>query len=143
MIGQEAAQQLAFAAPEIQHARSAGRLQHLEHGVETAFVEADRPLDRRFLLVLLGCGGLFFGLFLRRQTRDSVTNEPSLVHEIPRDDHIARRMAVEPALPVTKQLLDFVVPNPVVLLIVENRNEHAQVRQEFAQPARCPKRDCE
>ena len=42
---------------------------------------------------------------------------------------------------MTKQLLDFVVPDPVVLLIVENRNEHVQVRQEVAQPARCSERD--
>ena len=65
------------------------------------------------------------------------------MHEISRDDRIAGRMAVEPALAVTKQLFDFVVPHPVVLLIVENRNEHVQVRQQFAQPARCSKRDGE
>jgi hypothetical protein len=37
-------------------------------------------------------------------------------------------MAIEPALPMTKQLLDFVVANPVVLLIVENRDQDVQVR---------------
>ena len=122
VIGEEAAQELALAATEIEDARSARSLQHLEHRVEPAFVEADRPLDRRFLFVLLGRGGLFLGLFLRRQPGDGVANEPSLMHQIARDDGIARRMAVEPALAVTKQLLDLVVPNPVVLLIVENRN---------------------
>ena len=40
-------------------------------------------------------------------------------------------MLIKPALPVTKQLLDFVVTNRVVLLIVENRNEHIQVRQDL------------
>src|SRR3954447_3261747 len=44
-------------------------------------------------------------------------------------------MAIEPALSVTKQLLDLVVPNPVVLLIVENRNQDVQVRQQLTQPA--------
>ena len=52
-------------------------------------------------------------------------------------------MALEPALPMAKQLLDFVVANPVVLLIVENRDEDVQMRQDFAQPARCAKRDRE
>jgi hypothetical protein len=44
---------------------------------------------------------------------------------------------------MTKQLLDFVVTDPVVLLIVENRDQHVQVRQDFAQSACCPKRDSE
>ena len=88
MIGQEAAQELAFAAPQIEDTRSARSLQHLEHGVEPAFVETDRPLDRRFLLVLLGCCGLLFGLFLRRQPGDGVADEPSLMDEIARDDGI-------------------------------------------------------
>ena len=143
VIGQEAAQELAFAAPQIEHTRSAGSLQHLEHGVEAAFVQADRPLDRRLLFVLPSGRGFFLGLFLRRQPGDGVANEPSLMHEIARDDGVARRMAVEPALPVTKQLFDFVVPNPVVLLIVENRNQHVQVRQQVAQPARCSQRNRE
>jgi hypothetical protein len=64
------------------------------------------------------------------------------MNEIAGDDGIARGVAVEPALPVTKQLLDFVVPNPVVLLIIENRNEHVQMRQQVAQPTRCSKRHC-
>jgi hypothetical protein len=37
-------------------------------------------------------------------------------------------MAIEPALPMTEQLLDFVVANPIVLLIVESRDEDVQVR---------------
>jgi len=57
------------------------------------------------------------------------------MHQIARDDGIARRMTIEPALSVPKQLLDLVVPNPVVLLIIENRNQDVQVRQQVAQPA--------
>ena len=79
------------------------------------------------MLVLLGCGRLFFWLFLRCEPGDGVTNEPALMYEITRNDGIARRVALQPALPVTQQLFDFVVPYPVVLLIVENRNEHVQV----------------
>ena len=52
-------------------------------------------------------------------------------------------MAVEPALPTSKQLLDFIVSHPVVLLVVENRNEHVQVRQELVQSTRGSKRDRE
>ena len=53
------------------------------------------------------------------------------------------RMAVEPALAVAKQLLDLVVAHPVVLLIVENRNEHVEMRQQVAQPACRAERDGE
>jgi len=44
------------------------------------------------------------------------------MHEISARLCIARRMAIEPALSVPKQLLDLVVPNPVMLVIIENRN---------------------
>ena len=84
---------------------------------------------------------LFFGLFLRRQAGDGVANEPALMHEISRDDHVARGVSVEPALAVAQQLFDLVVTNPVVLLVVEHRNEHIEVRQQVAQPARRAKRD--
>src|SRR5262245_25162914 len=109
VIGEEAAQELAFAAPQIEDTRSARSLQHVKHGLEATFVETDPPLDRRFLLVLLRSCGFFLGLFLRRQPGDGVTNEPSLMHEITRDDGIARRMTIEPALSVTKQFFDLVV----------------------------------
>ena len=52
-------------------------------------------------------------------------------------------MAVEPALTVAKQLLDLVVADPVVLLIIEDRDEHVQVRQQVAQSARRSQRDGE
>src|SRR5262245_53454710 len=104
VIGQEPTQELTLATPQIEDTRSAGSLHYVEHGVEPTFVETDRPLNRRFLLVLLGCNGFLFRLFLGRQSRDGLTNEPSLVHQITRDDDVARRMAVEPPLPMTKQL---------------------------------------
>ena len=84
---------------------------------------------------------LFFGLFLCRQAGDSVANEPALMHEISRDDRVARGMSIEPALAVAKQLFDLVGSNPVVLLVVEHRNEHIQVRQQVAQSARRAERD--
>ena len=97
VIGQETTQELALAASQIEHTRSARIFRDIQDGVETTFVETDGPLDRRFLLVLLGRNSLLFGLFLRRQPRDGITNEPSLVHEISRDDNVARWMAVEPS----------------------------------------------
>ena len=53
------------------------------------------------------------------------------------------RVILEPALAVTKQLFDLVVSHPVVLLIVENRNEHVKMRQQVAQPPRRAERDGE
>lgn len=143
MIGQEATQELAFAAPEIQYARCAGRLQRLEHRVEPAFVEADRPFDRCFLLVFLGSGDLFLGLLLRGQPGDGIANESSLMHQISGHDRVPRRMAVKPALAMSKQFLHFVVTDPVVLLIVEDRNQYVEVRQQVAQSARCSQRNRE
>src|SRR6185369_3186452 len=52
MIGQQAAQELALAASQIEDAGGTRRLHHIEDGVEPPIVKTDRPLDRRFLLVL-------------------------------------------------------------------------------------------
>ena len=65
------------------------------------------------------------------------------MHEIARAIASRDGMADEPALAVAKQLLHLVVADPVVLLVVEHRNEHVQVRQQVAQPARRAERDGE
>ena len=81
-IGEQPPQQLALAAAEIEHARGARCLQHVEDRVEPLLVEADRALDGRLLLVLLCRDGLFLGLFFRRQPGDGVADEPALVHQV-------------------------------------------------------------
>src|SRR5262249_10625748 len=60
-----------------------------------------------------------------------------------RDNHVARRMLVQPALAMTQQLLDLIVSNPVVLLVVQYRDQYVQVRQQLAQSPRRSQRDSE
>ncbi len=45
-------------------------------------------------------------------------------------------MPGQPALAVPEQLLHLGVADPVVLLLVEDGDQHVEVRQELAQPAR-------
>ena len=102
-----------------------------------------RPFDRRLLLVLLHGRRFFVGLVLRCETRHRVTHEASLMREVARHDDLARRMALEPALAMTKELLHFVVADPVVLAIVDNGYEHVEVCQQVAEAAGGAQRDGE
>src|SRR5262245_37472301 len=43
-------------------------------------------------------------------------------------------MLSEPPLSFGKQLFQFVRPDEIVLAVVENRNEHVQVTEQFGQP---------
>ena len=44
-IGEQPAEQFALAAAKIEYPGGARGLQHIEHGIEAAFVKADRALD--------------------------------------------------------------------------------------------------
>src|SRR5262249_57185485 len=65
------------------------------------------------------------------------------VAEIAPGDQLALRMAREPALAVSQELLDLGVADPVVLLPVEDGDEDVELRQQLGQPARPRERDRE
>lgn len=141
VVRKQLSEQPPLTASEIEDARSAGRFQRLEYRFQPTLVEANRAFNRRLLFVLLCRDRLFLRLLLGGQSRDRVANEASLTHQVARDDHVSRRMLVQPAFTMTQELLDFVVSNTVVLLVVQYWDQHVQVRQQLAQAARRSQRD--
>ena len=134
VIGEEATQELALAAAEIRTREA-----------PEAFTTSNTASRRRSLRLIVfsidaSCSSIFAATISSSGCSSAVSlamaSRTSPVDaQVARNDGIARRMTIEPALSVPKQLLDLVVPNPVVLLIVENRNQDVQVRQQVAQPA--------
>jgi len=61
---------------EIKDAEAARMLLRPRNRVEPAFVQTDRPLDRRLLSSFWAAAGLLFGLFLRRQPGDASRTSP-------------------------------------------------------------------
>ena len=53
----------------------------------------------------------------------------TLAAQIATDDQLELRVSLQPAFAAPQQLLHFVFADPVVLLIVEYRNEHIEVAQ--------------
>jgi hypothetical protein len=143
VICKQTTQQLPFPAPEVKDARRSRRFQHREYRFEPTLVQADRSLQRTFLFLFALRNRFLFGVFLGSQPGDRVADEPSLMYEVSRHDRIARRVRVEPPLATPNQLLDFVVSNPVVLLVVENWDQDVQVGEEFTEAARRTQRHSE
>src|SRR5215475_8211441 len=50
-------------------------------------------------------------------------------------NRLAFRMAAEPACAVTQQLFNFVVADPIMLVVVEHRDQHVQMRKQIAYAA--------
>src|SRR5262249_2367299 len=63
------------------------------------------------------------------------------MHEIWRNDLVACGVCFEPTLTASKELLDFIVSNPVVLLVGQHRNQDVQVREQLTHEPRRPERD--
>ena len=68
----------------------------------------------------------------REQLRQRLARQARPVLEVAAGDQLALRMRGEPALAVAQQLLDLVVADPVVLVVVEHRDEHVEVREQVA-----------
>ena len=62
--------------------------------------------------------------------------EAALVLQVAAGDQLALGVRGQPALAVAQQLLDLVVADPVVLVVVEHRDQHVEVRQQLAQRQR-------
>ena len=53
--------------------------------------------------------------------------------EVAVDDLLLLRVRRQPRLAVAKQLLHFVLADPVVLVVVQHRDQHVQVREQIVQ----------
>ena len=108
-----------------------------ENGLDPLFVQTQALLER-CLLRTLDFISLRLDIFFLDQSRERFPNEPTLMLVVARRDAFLLGMFGEPALAMSQKFLDLVVADPVVLVIVHDRDEDVQVRQKLAETLRGP-----
>src|SRR5262245_15642754 len=130
----ELADELAAAAAEVDDPLRTAGAKDREYRAETRLVQAERLLHGLFLDRALLVVAVRIRIFVLEQLRERIARQGATVLEVAVDDQLAIGMTGEPALAAAEQLLDLVVSDPVVLLGVEHRHEHVQMREEVAKP---------
>ena len=131
---QQRAQQLAIAAAEVEHPCRAARAQRGNDGAVPLLVQAHRLLDRLLFGRALLDVVVNRHVFVDEQLLERRARERPLVFQITIHDQLAIGMVRQPTLAAREQLRDLVVADPIVLLRVEHRDQHIQVRQQLTQP---------
>ena len=137
-VREQRREQLALAAAEVEHAlRARCACSAASDGAEPLLVEADAALSSASSSAAVRLG-LLVGIGWSSSTsRASASrDEAALVLQVAAGDQLALGVRREPALAVAQQLLDLVVADPVVLVVVEHRDEHVEVGEQVAQAAR-------
>ena len=133
MVLDELLEEATLAAAQVEDPARPGAPQRGEDRAEPLLVQADLRLDRR----LLGVAGL--GLPIRvvllagDQPAEGFARQVRLAREVAPRDELALGMLRQPALAAAEQLLDLGCADPVVLLVVEHRDEHVQVGEQVLQ----------
>jgi hypothetical protein len=131
---QQPGQQLALAAAQVGDRLGAAGAQGVDHGDHPLVVQAQRRLQRIFGRGLAGGGLDSLVTSLGRQTLQRIARQGSAVDQVALDDQVARGMALQPAFATLHQLGDLVLADPVVLVVVEHRDQHIEVVEQVAQP---------
>lgn len=143
LLLQQKAQEMTFATAEIQDAPGAALPEGGDHGPEALVVEAERLLQLVLLVRLRAVERPRVRKLLRHQTLQRQPREAALVLQVSAGDRLPLGMRGQPALPAAHEFLHLVVADPVVLVVVEDRNQHVQVRQELAEPPPGAQGHCE
>ena len=125
---------MALATAEIEHPLSASARQHRRHAGDALLVQTQRLLDQR-LLRGVGClCRIRIGCLVRAQPRQRLAREMSLTPQVPVGDELTCGMRCEPSLSSAEELVDLVPTDPVVLVVVEHRDEDIKVPKQILQP---------
>ena len=137
-FGLQQGEQPPLAAAKVQHACRPARPQRRQHSGQTLLVQAQRLFDR-FLLAVAPLarpfgivGGVGF-LLDGQQAAQRLARQDRPVLEVAAHDGVALRVLRQPAFSLAHELVHLVVTDPVVLVVVQDRNEHVEVAQEVAQ----------
>src|SRR5262249_52308091 len=123
LVPDEGVQETSFATAQVDHPSRTRLLQDRNDCPKPLRVEADLLLER-FLLAGLGLlGRLGIGVLIGNESREGLADEPSLALQVPADDELAFRVTREPSLPASQKLLELVVADPVVLVVVQDREQ--------------------
>ena len=97
----------------------------MEGRLQASFVEVGLAFFSPF--------GFSFGL-IDQQTVQSLAGEMTLPLQVARHDQVSFRMPAEPSLSPLQKLLNLVIRDPVVLFIVEHRNQNIKVSEQILEP---------
>ncbi len=134
---QEPLEELAGAAAEVDHGPGSQLDQHLVDGLVALAVEGHPLLlGLQRLLVLGGLDGVLDLVAELGQPGQGVAGERTPPAEVATCDQVLLRMVRQPALAGAQQLVHLVGPLPVVLRLVEHRQEHVQLVESVGEPQR-------
>jgi hypothetical protein len=125
--------QLAAPAADVEDAPRAGCPEHRYDGAESLLVQAHWLLDRFLLGLALLPVPVGVDVLVCEKAGERLARGRALVLQVAVHDQLALGRAGKPALAATHELLDLLVPDPVVLLRVEDGDEHVEVREQLAQ----------
>jgi hypothetical protein len=126
--------QLARTAPEVQDApRPAGR-DRRRHRRDPLVVQPERALGRLLRGVLLGVGPVRVGALVGDQPGQGVPGEQPVMPEVALRDQLPVGMDREPLAAAPQQLGDLVGARPVVLVVVQHRQQDRYLLQHVLEP---------
>ena len=123
LVSKQVPEQLAFPATKIENPLRTVAAQNRQNRPHALFMQPKRPFDLLFLFIARTLLLLFGFRLISRQAVEGFTSQAFLSLEIPRHDEVSLRVLTEPSFPTVQQLFDLVVPNPVVLLVVQDGDE--------------------
>jgi len=119
------------------------RFERGDHGVLPLLVQADLLLDLLFFVCVLFLCFIGVLLIFIQQPLHRRPRQAAEVFQVAIDDLLLGRMRRQPRFAVTEQLFHFVIPDPVMLVVVEHGDEHVQMPQQLLKRNRLRKLDGE
>ncbi len=134
LLLEERSNELALAAAEVQDPLGAALFESGDHRSDALLVQADPLLDLRLFLGVRGLEFVGCRQLVSHQPFERIASQAALVLQVAPRDGLALGMRRQPSLAPANQLVDFVVANPVVLVVVQNGNKHVEMREQIAEP---------
>jgi hypothetical protein len=95
--------------------------------------EADRLLNS-LLFARTGFGHFVgFRRFVSDEAAQSLLGQSLLVFQVAIGDQLALGVLAKPALTMPQEFFHFRITNPIMLIVVEDRDEHIEMRQQITQ----------
>ncbi len=127
-------EELALAAAEIDDAARPRLPERLPDRGEALLVQAHGALETLLLLFVLRLG-IRLRVLLGHEPGERLLGQIALMLEVAAGDLLPLRVRGQPAFPPGQQLVQLLLPDPVVLVVVEHRKQHVEVGEQVAEPA--------
>src|ERR1700682_4772815 len=78
---------------------------------------------------------ILVGTFFDDQAADGSSSQTTTVFQVAKGNLLALRVRFQPTFATPQELLDLVLPNPVMFVVIQHRNKHIEMGQQVAQTA--------